>query len=148
MIWKKGRYVENPANPNAELWSLCLTNRYLNYVSEPVLYQEFHHTLQESPALVYFLRTIIRRPHLASQVKRISLDYINVLKAFDTAWDRPSAPPTLLVDKDDVQLFLQTARKSLLMSKVDEKRIWGLEDSALVLLLFSQASNLRELHYD
>jgi hypothetical protein len=31
---------------------------------------------------------------------------------------------------------------------VDETRIWRLEDPALALLLFSQASNLRELHYN
>ena len=145
MIWKKGRYVGNPANPNAELWSLCLTNRYLNYVSEPVLYQEFHHALWKSPALVHFLRAIIRRPHLASQVKKISLVYI---KTFDTRRDRPSAPPTPLANKDDVQLFLQAVRKSYIMYKVDEKQIWRLEDSALVILLFSQVSNLRELHYN
>lgn len=145
MTWKKGRYVGNPANPNAELWSLCLTNRYLNYVSEPVLYQEFHHTLWKSSALVYFLRAIIRRPHLASQVKKISLDYI---KTFDTRRGRASAPPTPLANKDDVQLFLQAVRKSFIMYKVDEKQIWRLEDSALVILLFSQVSNLRELHYN
>ncbi|OCL11593.1 hypothetical protein AOQ84DRAFT_386723 [Glonium stellatum] len=148
MIRERGKYVGNPANPNAELWSLCLTNRYLNYVSEPVLYQEFHHALWESPALIYFLRTIIRRPHLAGHVKRVSLDYLNLFKAFDTLWDRLAAPTTLLVDKDDIQLFLQTARQSLLMSRVNETRISKLEDSALVLLLFSQASNLRELHYN
>ncbi|XTI84487.1 hypothetical protein V2W45_1465548 [Cenococcum geophilum] len=139
-------------NPNATLWSLCLTNRYLNYVSEPVLYQEFHHTFLEYPALVHFLRAIIRRPHLASHVKRISLDYTYLFKTFEYSWHlpppSPKSPPGYPLGDDDLRLFIRTARESLLVSKADETRIWRLEDPALVLLLFSQASNLRELHYN
>jgi len=143
---------EYPTNPNATLWSLCLTNRYLNYVSEPVLYQEFHHTLLEYPTLICFLRAIIRRPHLASHVKRISLDYTNLYKTFEYSWHLPPppsiTPPVNPLGGDDLRLFIRTARESLLVSKVDEARIWRLEDPALVLLLFSQTSNLQELHYN
>ncbi len=62
--------------PISDLRAVCLVSQKLRILGEPFLYSEIHltWTLNQTPPIVQFLRTVLMRPQLASYVRSINLD--------------------------------------------------------------------------
>ncbi|KAJ5475504.1 hypothetical protein N7539_007791 [Penicillium diatomitis] len=131
---------------SSEYRALCLVNRNLRTHAEPFLYSQIEWIWREvdgPPPVVKLLRSIIRRPDLASFIKYLCLDG----KCFSDGVYRKSIPPLVTpqakIEIDDLNAFVRNTQ--LPQADVWIKELQKGTIDAFVALLVAQASNIRHL---
>ncbi|KAF2501153.1 hypothetical protein BU16DRAFT_555653 [Lophium mytilinum] len=63
-------------NTEADLRNLCLTCRFLNFNTQPALYECFDQDVKEPRSLLLFLRSLLRQPNFALHVRRVYAHFL------------------------------------------------------------------------
>lgn len=124
---------------------LSLVNHKLRVTAEPFLYSNLQCIWEEvcfPPPIIRFLQTIIRRPDLASHLKRIHLDGDRFL----IGYQRNIKPkiPVSEVELDELSSFIRATGAPYCDMWIQELENGSTD--AIIALLLAQSSNLRYLY--
>ncbi|GIJ88041.1 hypothetical protein Asppvi_006957 [Aspergillus pseudoviridinutans] len=131
---------------SAERHALCLVNKRFRIIAEPFLYAQIQWTWTNSqnPPVAQFLRSIVRRPELASFVHVLILNG----DSFDLSWHNykqksPKLPVTEVV-LDGLEKCIKKIRIPYAEQWIQELRAGTMD--AFITLLLSQLPSLRRLY--
>ncbi|KIW05133.1 uncharacterized protein PV09_03685 [Verruconis gallopava] len=136
----------------ATLYHCILTSKRIYRISLPLLYRQVSHHMYSEPSKIQSaVRTLIKRPELASKVEIVALcdpvqnDNFWDIKSW-TEWAKEKYNATL--HEDDKELFVSAARKYLhLNASPSHDDVWTREETHAALLI-ALSTNLKLLHLE
>ncbi|KAF2814731.1 uncharacterized protein BDZ99DRAFT_515507 [Mytilinidion resinicola] len=129
----------------ADLRNLCLTCRFLNFNTQPALYEFFDQVVKEPRSLPLFLRTLLRQPKLALHVRRVDAHFLVSDRARFYGRRLP---------REDGPLFTSALNRHRFMGDKTRKqfqdlfRVGSTMGDTLAVLLLWHTPNLRELNIE
>ncbi|CAG8428421.1 unnamed protein product [Penicillium salamii] len=133
---------------HSDLAAVCLTHRDLRFPAEPFLYAHIQWTWTDSqhPPIAQFLRTIIRRPDLATYVHNVVLNGDSFDKGtYDPGNERPKIPVTEPVANELVELV---AKINVPFAEEWIQKLRAGSMDAFTTLFISQLHDVKRLYLD